>query len=122
MPSMSALSEKTPPADSAPTFELKLHRFWQKNRRDVLAACIIVLIAIAGKGAWEYLASQREKNTQAEYTAAGTAEKLRAFARTHAGHPLAGVADLRLADEEYLAGRYNDALPDYISAADILRG
>ncbi|MDE3083777.1 MAG: tetratricopeptide repeat protein [Verrucomicrobiota bacterium] len=119
---MSALSEKKTPADAAPTFELKLHRFWRKNRRDVLAACAIVLIAIAGRGAWEYFASQREKNIQAEYTAANTPEKLRAFALNHTGNPLAGVADLRLADDEYLAGKYNEALPDYISAADRLGG
>jgi hypothetical protein len=40
-------------------------------------------------------------------------ENLQAFAESHPGHPLAGVAEVRLADAAYAAGRMEEAKVDY---------
>lgn len=103
-------------------YEEKLQSFWKKNRNTILAACAAVLLVVAGRGIWEIFTAQHEKNIRAEYAAAATPEKLRAFAREYAGHRLAGAAHLRLADEEYSSGKYADALADYELAAGALRG
>jgi hypothetical protein len=107
---------------AAPSYEEKFHGFWKKNRSTIFAGCVAVLLVVTGKGAWEIFNAQREKSTAADYAAAITPEALRAFARAHQGHRLAGVASLRLADDEYSAGKYPDALEDYELAAEALRG
>ncbi|HTQ29921.1 MAG TPA: hypothetical protein VMI53_01810 [Opitutaceae bacterium] len=117
-------SQTAPDAPASPggalRHEEKLHDFWNKNRTTIFAACIAVLLVVAGKGIWEIYRVQREKSIQADYAAATTPEKLRTFAREHSGHILAGVASLRLADDEYSSEKYADALADYELAATAL--
>lgn len=97
----------------APSFEDKLHIFWEKNGKAVLALCAVVLLAIVGKGGWDYLQAQKELDVQKAYASASTSEQLKAFAASHADHALAAVAQLRLADEAYAAGKSADALAGY---------
>jgi hypothetical protein len=111
-------AEQTAP----PNFEAKLHEFWQKNRNAIFAVCVVVLLAVAAKGGWELYTTQREKSLATDYVAAATSEKLHDFAHEHQGSPLAGVAHLRLADEEYAAGNYADAIVDYTQASTALAG
>jgi hypothetical protein len=108
--------------NAPPNFEVKLHGFWQKNREAVIAVCVVALLAVATKGGWELYTAQREKSIAADYAAATTSEKLHDFAHIHQGHVLAGVAHLRLADEEYAAGKYADAIADYMQASEALAG
>jgi predicted negative regulator of RcsB-dependent stress response len=103
-------------------FEAILHGFWQKNRNAILALCVLALLAVAVRGGWELFTAQREKSIAADYVAATTSEKLHDFAHLHQGSTLAGVAHLRLADEEYAAGNYPDAGVDYTQAATALAG
>ncbi|HXA80083.1 MAG TPA: tetratricopeptide repeat protein [Opitutaceae bacterium] len=105
-----------------PNFEAKLHGFWQKNRNAVFAVCAVALLAVAGRGGWQLFTAQREKSIAADYVAATTPEKLHDFAHEHQGSPLAGVAHLRLADDEYAAGNYADATVDYTQASTALAG
>ncbi len=118
----------TTPTDPAATentahnFEAKLHGFWQNNRGAIFTGCAIVLLAVAAKGGWELFTAQREKSIAADYVAATTPEKLHDFAHEHQGSTLAGVAHLRLADEEYAAGNYTEAIVDYTQAATALAG
>lgn len=105
----------------APSFEDKLHLFWEKNGKAVLALCVVVLLGIAGKGAWEYLEGQKELDVQKAYAVAATSEQLKSFAAAHAEHALAGVAQLRIADEAYAAGKSADALAGYEKAAAVLK-
>lgn len=105
----------------APTFEDRLRLFWAKNSRGVLAACAIVLAVILGKGAYEFISAQREKSIAADYAAATNDEQLKSFIASHDGHVLAGLAQLRLADQAYAAGNYADARPAYEKAAGILK-
>ncbi len=105
----------------APSFEDKLHLFWEKNGKAVLALCAVVLLAIVGKGGWEYLEGQKELDVQKAYAVATTSEQLKSFAAAHAEHALAGVAQLRIADEAYAAGKSADALAGYEKAAAVLK-
>jgi hypothetical protein len=119
---MTTPTDPTTAENTLPNFEAKLHDFWQKNRNAVFALCLLALLAVAAKGGWELFTAQREKSMAAEYVAATTSEKLHDFAHLHQGSTLAGAAHLRLADEEYAAGNYTDAIVDYTQASTALAG
>ena len=104
-----------------PGFEHKLHDFWLRNSKAVYLFCLIVLVAIIGKGAYGSYRGMQDKKIGEAYAAASTSEKLKAFATENSGHPLASVAWLRLADEAYAAGNYTLAAQNY-QAAIALKG
>lgn len=104
----------------APSFEDRLHIFWDKHSRTVLVFLGLAVLAIVGKGAFAYFAAQREAKITAEYGAASSTAQLQAFAKAYPTVPLAGVAYLRLADEAYAAGSYPAAQVDYAAAAKLL--
>lgn len=105
----------------APGFEEALRAFWEKNGKLVVIACVVVLLAIVGRGAYGLIAAQREAGISAAYGAATTTEQLKSFAAANSGHALAGAAHLRLADEAYAAGKFSDAQAEYGKAAAILK-
>jgi hypothetical protein len=106
---------------TAVTFEEKMQVFWKKNKVVVIGLCVAILAAILGKGAWEYLGRQKELDVQKAYAAATTTEQLKSFSAAHAGHPLAGIAELRMGDEAYTAGKAAEAVASYDKAAGILK-
>jgi hypothetical protein len=106
---------------AAPSFEYRLHKFWEKNANAVYLLCAIVLIAIIGKGGYDFYVVRHENEIGADYAAASTSEKLKVFATEHSGHQLAGVAKLRLGDEAYAGGNYTQAALDYQAAAEVLK-
>jgi tetratricopeptide (TPR) repeat protein len=106
----------------APGFEHRLHAFWQNNSKNVYVVCLVVLIAIIAKGGYATYRGWQDEKIGNEYAAASNSEKLKAFATANAGHSLAGVAWLRLADEAYAAGKYTDAAQNYQSAAALKDG
>ena len=103
------------------TFEEKLHRFWKANSQAVIAGIVVLLIAILAKGGWELYQASREKDIEGGYAAASTPEKLNAFVAANPGHLLAGLAQLRLADDAYTAGKFAEAQANYDKAAVILK-
>lgn len=105
----------------APTFEDKLNLFWQKNSTAVWIVCGLVVVAILAKGGWDYMQGQKELDVQKAYAAASTSDQLKAFAAANPEHALAGVAQLRLADEAYTAGKSADAVAAYEKAAATLK-
>jgi hypothetical protein len=105
----------------APSFEEKLHAFWKKNGTAVIVLCVLVLAGIVAKGGWDYLAAQKEAEVQKDYAAATTPEKLKAFAAAHADHILGTVAQLRLTDDAYTAGKAAEAVSGYESVAAKLK-
>jgi hypothetical protein len=106
---------------AALTSEEKLHRFWKSYGRAVILFCVVVLIAILARGGWDLYSAQREKAVEADYAAAGTPEKLSAFAAANPGHALAGIALLRIADGAYAAGKFGEAQANYDKAAATLK-
>jgi hypothetical protein len=106
---------------TAVTFEDKLHVFWKKNRNAVLILCGLVLAGILAKGAWDHLSRQKEVDVEKAYAAATTPEQLKAFAASHPDHALGGIAQLRIADEAYTAGKSADAMAAYEKAVSALK-
>lgn len=110
-----------PPAPIVPSFEERLRLFWEKNSKTVYALCVVVLLAIVGRGVLDYYQRQKEEGTEADYTAATTPEKLKTFINQHPDHPLAAVASLTQGDEAYSAKNYAEALSNYQRASEILK-
>jgi len=108
-------------ATTALTFEDKMEIFWSKNRNAVYGVCILILLVIAGKGAWEYMARQKELDVQKAYAAATSNEQLKSFITAHQGHTLVAIAELRLADEAYAAGKTADAIAGYDKVLAVLK-
>jgi len=106
---------------AAPNFEARLHTFWEKYANAVYMLCAIVLIAIIGKGGYESYVAHHENEIGADYAAASSNEKLKAFATGHPGHQLAGVARLRLGDDAYTNGDFTQASLDYQAAVEVLK-
>ncbi|MFA6287159.1 MAG: tetratricopeptide repeat protein [Opitutaceae bacterium] len=104
----------------APNLEDRLAIFWAKNSKTVIAVFVLVVLAVLAKGGYDIYATQREKSIAADYAAATTDAKLKSFIAANVAHPLAGIAELRLADEAYAAGNYKDAQSGYVKAAAIL--
>ena len=103
------------------TFEDRLRIFWQKNGKSVVAFIVIVLLGVLAKGVWDYRATQKERELERAYAAATTPVQLKAFATAHPGHVLAGVARLRLADDDYAAGKWTEAIYGYEDAVPALK-
>ncbi len=108
------------PTPSAPTpsgglllTEERLHRFWLDNRSYVTLLCLLVSLVVLAKYGWEYYLSQQEIEVQQAYSGATTVDLLRKFAADHPNHMLAHIAELRLADQAYAAGRLAEARDDY---------
>lgn len=121
----SSSASKTPaaPADAQAVLnsEDSFNQFWAKYRTLLVGALVVVILAIAAKGAMEYFAAQKEAEIAQAFAAANTPEKLKAFAAAHPEHSLAGVALLQLADQDYAAGKAADASQAYWDAAKILQ-
>ncbi len=124
MPTESNPNGQPPAPDvtaAAPDLELTLREFWHKNGKTILLGCGLVLAVIAGKTGYDFIVEKREQGIAADYAAATTPEKLKSFINVQSGHPLAGVAQLRLADEAYSAGKYAEAGSLYQQAAATLK-
>jgi hypothetical protein len=104
-----------------PPMEEKLRMFWEKNARAILGACLVVLLAVLARGAYNYYLREREASIEGDFAAATAPEKQRAFVDQHPDHALSGLALLQLGDEAYSAGKYSEAQSDYKRAADILK-
>jgi hypothetical protein len=110
-----------PSAIALPTEE-HLRTFWEQNRNVVLVGVVAVLIAIVARGGYEQVVARREAGIREAFAAANTPDKLRAFARDHGRHPLAGTALLQLGDQAYANGQLNEAQGYYVDAASVLSG
>jgi hypothetical protein len=108
-------------ATTAVTFEDKLHVFWKNNRNVVVVLCAAVVLAILGKGGWDYLSRQKEGEIEKSYVAAKTPEQLKAFVAANGNHTLGGIAQLRIADEAYAEGKSADAIASYDKAFGMLK-
>ncbi|MSU66242.1 MAG: tetratricopeptide repeat protein [Opitutus sp.] len=108
-------------AQSAVTFADQLQLFWEKNGNAVLVLCGLIILGVIAKGGWEYLARQKQLEIETTYAAATTPAQLKAFAASHADHVLGGVAQLRMADDAYTAGKFTDAIAGYDKALGVIK-
>jgi len=105
----------------APSFEDRVRLIWEKNSTAVTTVLVAILLAIAAKGGWEYLSAQKEQDVERAYDAATNSTQLKTFVAAHPDHPLAGAAQLRIADEAYAEGRFTDAIAPYEQAAAVFK-
>jgi len=118
---MSADPSAETPTQTPADFADQMHEFWDKNHRQVYFLCAVIFLAIIGREGWAYLSTSREQGIEEDYArVAATPDKLAAFADEHSGHPLAGVALLRLADDKYTSGNFSAAVAAYAKAATVL--
>lgn len=103
------------------TFGDKLQVFWEKNGKAVIILCVAVILGVVARGLWQYFAKQRELEVEKDYAAATTPEQLKAFASSHSGHTLAAIAQLRMADDAYTAGKFAEAATGYDQALAVLK-
>ncbi len=108
------------PAAPQATLEERLAIFWAENRTFILVGIVLVILAIIGRAFWDNRVASKEREVQAAYGRAETAEAKLAFARENPDHPLAGVAVIGAADEAYAAADYTTALARYAQAAGML--
>jgi predicted negative regulator of RcsB-dependent stress response len=93
--------------------EESLHQFWLNNRSYITLLCALLSLVVLAKYGWEYYLSQQEIEVQQAYSAATSVDLLRKFAADHPNHVLAHIAELRLADQAYAAGRIAEARDEY---------
>ena len=87
----------------------------------MIVRCVSVL-TIGGGEAWQWMAASREQDVRADFAKTGDQPaKLESFANAHAGHALAGVAYLRIADDKFSAGDYKAAAAAYQKATGSLK-
>ncbi len=115
--SPAATGEETP---ITPDMEEKLRQFWERYRTVLVALCALVVLVILGKGITGYLADQKMQGVQAAYALADSPEKLKQFAEDNAGHELAAVAGLQVADAAYAVGESAEAIEFYRQAVEAL--
>lgn len=114
-------ADLTPGPAAEPPFDEKLRQFWKKNSKTVYALSVVIILAIIGRGGYDYYQRQQEAGVETEFSAATSPEKLKSFIAEHPKHSLAGVAALSLADAAYANSNYTDAAQNYQHAADILK-
>ncbi len=99
-----------------------MHALWEKNRSLIMLTGAAILLGIVGREGWQYFNAMRERSVQEDYArVAGKVDKLAGFADEHAGHPLAGVAYLQLADQEFEGAEFKLAAAHYAKAASSLK-
>jgi len=114
-------ADRSPNVPVEPPMEEKLRIFWEKNARAILGVCVVALLAVLMRGAYNYYLREREASIESDFAAATTPEKQHAFVEQHPDHALAGMALLQLGDEAYSNAKYSDAQEDYRRAASILK-
>jgi hypothetical protein len=110
----------TPAAPSDPntaeiplTFEDRVKLTWEKNGGFIYLMLALIALGVLGKGGYEYFTAQKELRVQQDYAACTASDMLKAFADSHRGHPLAALAELRVADMAYGSGSYGEAATEY---------
>jgi tetratricopeptide (TPR) repeat protein len=109
-----------PPRVGAEEFAANVQAFWEKNRNFILLLIATALTIILAREGWQAYRGMRERGIQAEYAKVERIDQLPRFAESHRGHPLAGAAWLRVADDAYSKNDFRSAATNYTKAAEAL--
>jgi hypothetical protein len=102
------------------SFEDQAFLIWKKQRTFIIGTLVAVVALLIGWFAFQGIQESREAAVRTAFGQATTIDAKRTFAREHAGHALAGVALLAVADDSYAGERYEDAAREYASASAVL--
>jgi predicted negative regulator of RcsB-dependent stress response len=103
---------------AAPSIEDRMLVFWNNYRVAIYWAIAAAILLIVGREGWGLYRSSQEESARVAFVAAGTPEQKLAYSREFAGHPLAGVALLSVADDSFAKGDFAQAAAQYKQAAD----
>ncbi len=106
-------SELPPDAD----LEERFNDFWKRNGAGIFGGIALGAVIVIGLQLYRHFEQKREDGIRAAYAEAQTPEELLAFAGSHAGHQLAALASLQVADARYAEGQYAAAAELYAQAA-----
>jgi hypothetical protein len=106
---------------SALSFEDQAFLIWKKQRTFIIGSLVAVVVMLVAWFSVRAMQDSREAGIRTAFGEATTIEARRAFAREHAGHPLAGLALLAIADDSYANLRFEEAARDYAAAAGVLK-
>lgn len=106
--------------DKALPPEERIKLWWEKNRAALAAGAILALIVVAGFQGLRLYRQAHDNRVQQAWTAIENAADRLAFAEENAGHPLAGLAWLQLADEQYRGDNFAQARDYYRNAVEAL--
>jgi hypothetical protein len=95
------------------SFEDRVKLTWEKNGGFIYLMIGLIALGVLAKGGYEYFTAQKELRIQQAYAACTAPDMLKAFADSNRGHPLAGLAELRVADMAYGSGSYGEAATEY---------
>ncbi len=111
------------PADSPAFLDEKLRLAWGRYGNLIYLLVGVVAAGILAKGGMDYLAAQKELAVEKDYAACATPESFKEFATAHRGHPLAALVELKMADEAFLRGKFDESVTNYDKAiADLPKG
>lgn len=102
------------------TFEDRVYLFWNNYKGVVVGGALVLLLAVVAKTSWEVYEKSKEAAIADAYAAISDTKDFPAFIAAHPKHPLAAVAQIRIADEHYQADRSAEAAEAYLAAASIL--
>jgi predicted negative regulator of RcsB-dependent stress response len=105
---------------AAPGLEDNLRIFWEKHSKTVVAAIALVALVYVGQAVWKHEKAEQEIEISNAFGAAKTDGALKSFIAENPSHPLAGEAQLRLADNAYKAGNFGEAQAAYEKAQTLL--
>ena len=100
--------------------EDRIFLLWKDYRKLIIAVVVFFFVLLIGYQSVGYLDERREAGVREAFRSVTDAESRLAFALEHAGHPLAGLAYLELASEEYESGDFAVAAAHYEAAIEPL--
>ena len=103
------------------TLEEQVHEFWKKNSRFIIFLVVLGFLVIVRREGVRYMWAARERGISEAYGKCSTPAELKAFAAENPKHVLAGIALLRVGDEDYNAREYLDAADAYTKAVEPLK-
>lgn len=111
------------PAENPEFLDEKLRRAWERYGNLVYLLVGMVAAGILTKGGMDYLAAQKELAVEKAFAACTTPESFKEFVTAHHGHPLAALVELKLADEAFMRGKFDESVTGYDRAvADLPPG
>lgn len=101
-------------------FDETLRQAWARYGNAIYVVCALIALGIIAKGTWDYLSAQREIGIEREYAACVSPDSFKAFALSHPGHALTGLAELKVADDSFATNHFDEARTHYQNAVAIL--
>jgi predicted negative regulator of RcsB-dependent stress response len=106
-------SELPPDAD----LEERFNDFWKQNGTGIFGGIAVGAVIVVGIQLFQYMGVRKEQSIRDAFAAAGdTAAKIE-FADEYPDHPLAGLAQLQIADMRYEDESFSEAADSYAAAA-----